>query len=55
MVMIVLGLMTFSIGSLMIIGALKDNSGEPGRVETRPIVGMILSIISLVTVRGGFS
>jgi formate-dependent nitrite reductase membrane component NrfD len=55
MVMIVFGLIAFSIGLLMIIVALKDNSGEPDRVKTRSIVGIILSIISLVTVRGGFS
>jgi len=55
MVVIVFGLIAFSIGLLMIIVALKDNSGEPDRVETQSIVGIILYIISLVTVRGGFS
>ena len=44
--MIVFGLIAFSIGLLMIIVELKDNSGEPDRVKTRSIAGIILSIIS---------
>jgi len=46
MVVIVFGLIAFSIGLLMIIVELKDNSGEPDRVKTRSIAGIILSIIS---------
>jgi hypothetical protein len=51
--MIVFGLIAFSIGLLMIIVALKDNSGEPGRVKAQSIVGIIL-FISQAIVRGGF-
>jgi hypothetical protein len=43
MVMTVFGLIALSMGLLMIIVALKDNGGEPGRVETRSIVGIILN------------
>lgn len=52
--MIIIGVIALIIGSLMVVAALKINSGEPGKVKTWSIIGIILSIVSLITVGGGF-
>mgnify|MGYP001626198104 CR=1 FL=1 len=53
-VMIIVGAIALLIGLLMIVAAFKIRSGEPGKVKTWSIIGIILSIVSLITVGGGF-
>ncbi|MEM4717451.1 MAG: hypothetical protein QXE81_01670 [Desulfurococcaceae archaeon] len=47
-VLIVLGTVSIAVGTLLIIASMKINSGEPGRVRTWSIIGIVLSVIVLV-------
>lgn len=53
-VLIVLGAVGIVIGVLMIIAAVQINSGVPGKVKTWSIIGIILSVISILVAGGGF-
>lgn len=53
-VLIVFGVIGTVVGSLMIIAATQINSGEPGKVRTWSIIGIILSVISILVAGGGF-
>ncbi|MEM4551808.1 MAG: hypothetical protein QXF92_03870 [Thermosphaera sp.] len=53
-ILIVLGVIGTIVGLLMIIAATQINSGEPGKVRTWSVIGIILSVISILVAGGGF-
>lgn len=51
---IILGFTGLILGVLMIIGAVQIGTGEPNKVRTWSIVIIVLSVLSLFVVFGGF-
>jgi MFS family permease len=50
----ILGILGIVFGILVIVGAVMVNSGEPGKVKTGSILGLIFGILSLFVAGGGF-
>jgi MFS family permease len=50
----ILGILGIVCGVLVIVGAVMVNSGEPGKVKTGSILGLIFGILSLFVAVGGF-
>jgi hypothetical protein len=50
----ILGILGVVFGILVIVGAVMVNSGEPSKVKTGSILGLIFGILSLFVAGGGF-
>lgn len=51
---VVMGVLGLIFGALILVGAVMIYSGKPGKVKTGSILVLVFSILSLITVGGGF-